>query len=62
MTLLSHLAELERRHHAVDAELERELVHPGTDDLRLCALKKQKLRLRDEIERLRDAPPRRSVH
>ena len=64
MTLQSHLAELERRHHALEAELEKELVHPGTDDLKLCALKKQKLRLKDEIERLRPLERREleSVH
>lgn len=62
MTLQSHLAELERRHHALEVELEKEMVHPGSDDLRLCALKKQKLRLKDEIERLRPQERRDSVH
>ncbi len=53
MTLQSHLAELERRHHALAAAIEKEAVHPSADDLKLCAMKKQKLRLKEEIERLR---------
>jgi hypothetical protein len=53
MTLQSHLAELERRHEALGAEIEKEQVHPATDEIKLCALKKRKLRLRDEIQRLR---------
>jgi hypothetical protein len=53
MTLQSHLAELERRHQALAVEIERELVHPGLDELKLCSMKKRKLQLKDEIERLR---------
>ena len=62
MTMQSHLAELERRHDALEAELEKELVHPGTDDLRLCALKKKKLHLKDEIRRLRGERATPSLH
>lgn len=53
MTLQSHLAELERRHTALETEIEKEAVHPAADDLKLCTMKKQKLRLKEEIERLR---------
>ena len=56
MTLQSHLTELERRHDALETAIEKETVHPGTDDLKLCAMKKQKLKLKDEIERLRPPP------
>ena len=61
MSLQSHLAELERRHQALETAIEKEKVHPATDDLKLCAMKKEKLRLKDEIERLRH-PPERTVH
>ena len=55
MALQSHLAELERRHQAIDKEIERELVAPAGDDLRLVELKRKKLQLKDQIERLRSA-------
>jgi len=53
MTMESHLAELERRHQALERELEDALAHPGTDQLELTELKRRKLQLKDEIARLR---------
>jgi hypothetical protein len=53
MTLESHLAELERRHEALEKEIEEALSHPGTDTLVLADLKKRKLQLKDEIVRLK---------
>ncbi|GGH29993.1 DUF465 domain-containing protein [Alsobacter metallidurans] len=55
MALQSHLAELERRHQAIDKEIEKELGAPSGDDLRLAELKRKKLLLKDQIERLRVA-------
>lgn len=55
MSTESHLSELERRH----AELERQLAeaerHPSVDTLELTDLKRRKLHLKDEIERLKGA-------
>ena len=53
MSLESHLVELERRHQAIDHALTLEKTHPGTDDLKLIELKRKKLLLKDEIEKLR---------
>jgi hypothetical protein len=53
MSIQSHLAELERRHHALEAEIEEALSHPGTDTLALSELKRRKLHLKDEIARLK---------
>ena len=53
MTMESHLAELERRHRALEKELEDAMAHPGTDGLALTELKRRKLQLKDEIARLR---------
>ena len=53
MTVESHVAELERRHKALEQELEEALAHPGTDGLALTALKRRKLQLKDEIARLK---------
>ncbi len=53
MALQAHLSELERRHQALEDELIEALQHPSTDDLRIAELKRRKLALKDEIERLR---------
>ena len=58
MAMESHLAELERRHQAIEREIEDALNHPGTDNLTLADLKKRKLQLKDEISRLKGV----SVH
>jgi hypothetical protein len=53
MSLESHLVELERRHQAMESAIAAEKLHPGTDDLKLIELKRKKLLLKDEIEKLR---------
>lgn len=55
MAVEMHLAELERRHAAIDNEIEDAMRHPGTDTLALANLKRRKLVLKDEIERLKVA-------
>jgi len=52
MALESHIAELRDRHRTLEREIEQELLHPSSDDLRIAELKKQKLRLKEQIERL----------
>ena len=54
MTMESHLAELERRHQALEREISDAVAHPGVDDLVVAELKRRKLQLKDEIERLKD--------
>jgi hypothetical protein len=49
------LADLERRHQALEREIQAELASPGSDDLKISELKRRKLQLKDEIERLRHA-------
>jgi hypothetical protein len=34
-------------------QIDAEMAHSGWDELRIAALKKEKLRLKDELERLR---------
>ena len=53
MTMETHLAELERRHEALEREIEDALHHPGIDTLSLTELKRRKPSLKDEIEKLR---------
>ena len=44
---------VERRHHALETEIEEALNHPSTDTLALTELKRRKLQLKDEIARLK---------
>ena len=53
MSLQNHLNELERRHNALGREIEKELVHPSSDEIKLTELKRRKLLLKDEIAKLR---------
>jgi len=53
MTIKAHLAELERQHNALEHELAEALAHSSTDDLKIMELKRRKLILKDEIERVR---------
>ncbi len=52
MNLGSHLEELKKKHESLAAEVEDALRHPGMDDLHITELKKQKLRIKEEIHRL----------
>jgi hypothetical protein len=53
MSIQADLAELEQLHRALEAEIQEELAHPGSDDLKLTELKRRKLQLKDRIERLK---------
>ena len=53
MAIESHLAELEKRHEALEDQISEALTHPSTDDLQLLELKRRKLHVKDEIARLR---------
>ena len=52
MTISSHLSELKRKHEALSEKVEAAQRSPGTDDLSISELKKQKLRLKEEMVRL----------
>lgn len=52
MSLTSHLQELRRKHEALSEKVEQAQRAPGFDDLALAEMKKQKLRLKEEISRL----------
>ncbi|MDE2579704.1 MAG: DUF465 domain-containing protein [Hyphomicrobiales bacterium] len=58
MSMQSHLAELERRHKALEVEIEKQALHPSSDDAHLHELKKKKLHLKDEIAKLRESHTR----
>jgi hypothetical protein len=52
MAIQSHLAELERRHQALEQEINEALSHPSIDGLKIVELKRRKLHVKDEIARL----------
>ncbi|TFV44050.1 DUF465 domain-containing protein [Bradyrhizobium niftali] len=53
MTIQAHLVELERKHKTLENELHEALVHLSTDDLQIVELKRRKLMVKDQIERLK---------
>ncbi|MDO9459430.1 MAG: DUF465 domain-containing protein [Alphaproteobacteria bacterium] len=52
MSLESHIDALQKEHDRLDSLIEKELLHPSADDLELTHMKREKLRLKDEITRL----------
>lgn len=52
MSLSSHLQELRKKHEHLSSEVEEAQRSPSIDDLQITELKKQKLQLKEEIERL----------
>jgi hypothetical protein len=52
MSLSSHLQELKKKHAALSDKVEEAQRAPGSSDLQIAELKKQKLRIKEEIERL----------
>ena len=53
MALDARLRELGARHQSLEKAIQDELRRPSADDLRLKELKRQKLKLKDELETLR---------
>lgn len=52
MTLSAHLETLKRKHKAMSDAVEDAQRAPGVDDLEVATMKKEKLRLKEEIARL----------
>jgi hypothetical protein len=53
MTIKERLAELERQHKTLDHEIAEALGQSPVDDLKIKELKRRKLMLKDDMERLR---------
>jgi hypothetical protein len=53
MSMETHLAELHRRHRALEDQINEARAHPSIDDLTIVELKRRKLQVKDEIARLR---------
>jgi len=53
MAVEARIRELGSRHHSLDVAIQDELRRPAADDTRLKELKRQKLKLKEEMEALR---------
>jgi hypothetical protein len=53
MAIEQRLRELDARHRDLDVIIKTEAQHPSVDATRLTAMKRQKLKLKEEIEQLR---------
>jgi hypothetical protein len=53
MALQGHMQELSEKHQRLEDQIESEMAHPDWNETRVAALKKEKLRIKDELERLR---------
>ena len=58
MSLASHLEELQRKHGELERELDEALMHPSVDDLDIATLKRRRLAIKDEMEKLKARPTR----
>jgi len=52
MSLTTHIQELRKKHQSLSEAVEQAQRSPGVDDLDVAALKKQKLHLKEQINRL----------
>ena len=53
MAIEARIRELGMRHQTLEREIEDEMSRPAADEMRLKELKRQKLRLKEEMESLR---------
>ena len=57
MTATPHLDRIERKYQSLKDRISEARQHPSMDDLELVELKRQKLQLKDELEKLRQSEP-----
>jgi len=51
MSMASHVESLKRKHQKLETEISETARHPGADQMEITALKREKLRLKDEIQK-----------
>ena len=52
MSVTAHLEELKKKHQTLSDQVDMAQRSPGADHIKVAAMKKQKLRLKEEITRL----------
>ena len=54
MSLENHLQELSARHKKIDEALQEEQRRPSSDTIKMSRMKREKLKLKEEIQSLKD--------
>jgi hypothetical protein len=62
MSLTSHLTALVQKHRTLEQQIEDELSRPSANEIRVQELKRLKLKLKDEIARLKTGPAGETLH
>ena len=52
MSVESHLDQLRQKHHGLEVRIQEEERRPGADSVQIRTLKREKLHLKEEIQRL----------
>ncbi|MBL6852027.1 MAG: DUF465 domain-containing protein [Alphaproteobacteria bacterium] len=55
MALQGHIDELSEKHKKLEERIHEEMSHPDWDETQIAALKKEKLRIKDELLRLQSS-------
>ncbi|KAA0700943.1 DUF465 domain-containing protein [Neorhizobium sp. P12A] len=55
MTVQAHLESLQKKHVALEEELHYAMTSPSMNDRDIAEIKRRKLRIKDEIQRLRSS-------
>ncbi len=53
MAVSARIRELDLRHRQLDAAIQTELRHPAADAARIAEMKREKLKLKEQLESLR---------
>ncbi|HDL16891.1 hypothetical protein MNBD_ALPHA04-215 [hydrothermal vent metagenome] len=53
MALDAHVTELSEKHRALELQIETEMARPSVDNLKITRLKREKLQIKDKLERLK---------
>ena len=53
MSVAAHLQELSEKHRSLERRIAEEIARPGSDDIEIRRMKQEKLKLKDEIARLK---------
>ena len=58
MSLQGHIVELQRRHEALEKEIQKEKLHPNADEVKIVELKRKMLQIKDELAKLAESETR----
>lgn len=56
MAISAHIQNLEKRHAVLEDKIQSEFMRPLPDFVKVTQLKKQKLRIKEQLERLLSSP------